>query len=155
MINRVVLVGRLTKDPELKYTNSNIGVASFTLAVNRNFVGKDEVKADFIPCVAWDIGKYKQAENVAKYLHKGSLCGVDGRIQTRNYEASDGTRRYITEVIADNVRFLDSKPKDDEHKQYDNSKQNIPEHLKPNHEKSDDPFFASSNIDIEEDDLPF
>jgi single-strand DNA-binding protein len=125
MINRVVLVGRLTKDPELRYTNSNVGVASFTLAVNRNFVGKDEVKADFIPCVAWDIGKYKQSENVAKYLNKGSLCGVDGRIQTHNYEASDGTRRYITEVIADNVRFLDSKPKDDEHKQYSNLDQEV------------------------------
>ena len=117
MINRVVLVGRLTKDPELRYTNSNIAVATFTMAVNRNFTNADgKNEADFIPCVAWK----KSAENVSKYLNKGSLVGVDGRIQTRNYEANDGTRRYITEVIADNVRFLDSKPKDDEHKQYSN-----------------------------------
>jgi single-strand DNA-binding protein len=152
MINRVVLVGRLTKDPELRYTNSNIAVATFTLAVDRGFKNAaGEKETDFIPIVTWK----KSAENVGKYLHKGSLVGVDGRIQTRNYEASDGTRRYITEVIADNVRFLDSKPKDDEHKQYDNSKQNIPEHLKPNHEKSEDPFFKSSTDDIDTDEIPF
>ena len=114
MINRVVLVGRLTKDPELKFTSSNIAVVTFTLAVNRNFSnseGKEE--ADFIQCVAWR----KTAENVGKYVRKGSLVGVDGRIQTRNYEAQDGTKRYITEVVADNVRFLDSKPKDETKKQ--------------------------------------
>jgi single-strand DNA-binding protein len=114
MINRVVLVGRLTKDPELRYTNSNVGVVSFTLAVNRNYVGKDEVKADFIPCVAWNRGKYMQADNCAKYLHKGSLAAVEGTIQTRNYEASDGTKRYITEIICDSVKFLDPKEKQDE-----------------------------------------
>jgi single-strand DNA-binding protein len=149
MINRVVLVGRLTKDPELRYTNSNIAVATFTMAVDRGFTNADGKKeTDFIPIVVWK----KSAENVAKYLNKGSLVGVDGRIQTRNYEASDGTRRYITEVVADSVKFLDSKPKDDSTAQYD-TKQEIPESLKK--EEKEDPFFASSNIEIDDDDLPF
>jgi single-strand DNA-binding protein len=111
MINRAVLVGRLTKDPELRYTNSNIAVATFTLAVDRGFKNaQGEKETDFIPIVVWK----KSAENVAKYLNKGSLVGVDGRIQTRNYEAADGTRRYITEVVADSVKFLDSKPKEND-----------------------------------------
>jgi single-strand DNA-binding protein len=149
MINRVVLVGRLTKDPELRYTNSNIAVGTFTMAVDRGFTNAaGEKETDFLPIVVWK----KSAENVAKYLHKGSLCGVDGRIQTRNYEAADGTRRYITEVVADSVKFLDSKPKDDSTAQYDTT-QEIPESLKK--EEKVDPFFASSNIDISEDDLPF
>ena len=108
MINRVILVGRLTKDPELRYTNTNIAVTTFTLAVNR-FV-KDEV--DFIQCVAWK----KNAENTSKYVHKGSLVGVDGRIQTRNYE-KDGRTIYITEVICDNVAFLESKNQSQEQQQ--------------------------------------
>jgi single-strand DNA-binding protein len=149
MINRTVLVGRITKDVELRYTNSNIAVATFTMAVNRGFKNADgKEETDFIPIVVWRKG----AENVAKYLHKGSLCGVDGRIQTRNYEASDGTRRYITEVVADSVKFLDSKPKDDSTAQYDTT-QEIPESLKK--EEKEDPFFASSNIDISDDELPF
>jgi single-strand DNA-binding protein len=94
----------------------------------------------------------KSAENVAKYLNKGSLVGVDGRIQTRNYEAADGTRRYITEVVADIVKFLDSKPKDDSTAQYD-TKREISNSLQK--EKSGDAFFASSNIEVDDDDLPF
>jgi len=109
MINRVILVGRLTKDPELRYTTTNIAVTTFTLAVNR-FV-KDEV--DFIQCVAWK----KNAENTSKYVHKGSLVGVDGRIQVRNYEAKDGTKRYITEVVCDSVAFLESKNQSQEQTQ--------------------------------------
>jgi single-strand DNA-binding protein len=144
MINRVVLVGRLTKDPELRYTNSNIAVATFTMAVDRGFKNAaGEKETDFIPIVVWK----KSAESVAKYLHKGSLVGLDGRIQTRNYEASDGTRRYITEVVADNVRFLDSKPKDDEHKQY------VP--TQPKEEKPTNPFFESNIPDIDPDEIPF
>ena len=87
MINRVVLVGRLTKDPELRYTPNGIPVSTFTLAVNRTFTNRQgEREADFINCVVWR----KQAENVANYLRKGSLAGVEGRIQTRSYEAQDG-----------------------------------------------------------------
>ena len=105
MLNRVILIGRLTRDPELKYIPSGTPVASFTLAVDRPFLNKDgEKEADFIPIVVWR----KQAENCANYLGKGSLVAVDGRMQVRNYE-QDGQRRYITEVVADSVRFLDRK----------------------------------------------
>lgn len=105
MLNRVILIGRLTRDPELKYIPSGTPVASFTLAVDRPFLNKDgEREADFIPIVVWR----KQAENCANYLGKGSLVAVDGRMQVRTYE-QDGQRRYITEVIADSVRFLDRK----------------------------------------------
>lgn len=105
MLNRVILIGRLTRDPELKYIPSGTPVASFTLAVDRPFVNKEgEREADFIPIVVWR----KQAENCANYLGKGSLVAVDGRMQVRTYE-QDGQRRYITEVVADSVRFLDRK----------------------------------------------
>lgn len=105
LLNRVILIGRLTRDPELKYIPSGTPVASFTLAVDRPFLNKDgEREADFIPIVVWR----KQAENCANYLGKGSLVAVDGRMQVRSYE-QDGQRRYVTEVIADSVRFLDRK----------------------------------------------
>lgn len=158
MINRVVLVGRLTKDPELRFTSNNVAVATFTLAVNRNFTTSDgKQEADFIPCVVWR----KPAENVGKYVRKGSLVGVDGRIQTRNYEAQDGTRRYITEVVCDNVRFLDTRataPQQTESKSYSNdtfeqNKFNPFDSVKE--EKSEDPFSSASSIEIGDDDLPF
>jgi single-strand DNA-binding protein len=106
MLNRVVLIGRLTKDPELRYTPSGVAVASFTLAVERNFKGANgEREADFIPCVV-----FKQlAELCANYLAKGRLAAVDGRLQIRTYDAQDGQRRWVTEVVADNVRFLSPK----------------------------------------------
>ncbi|HDT9193057.1 TPA: single-stranded DNA-binding protein, partial [Listeria monocytogenes] len=98
MMNRVVLVGRLTKDPELRYTPAGVAVATFTLAVNRPFKnGQGEQEADFIQCVVWR----KPAENVANFLKKGSLAGVDGRVQTRNYEGNDGKRVYVTEIVAE------------------------------------------------------
>lgn len=91
MINRVILVGRLTKDPELRYTPSGVAVATFTLAVNRPFTNQQgEREADFIQCVVWR----RQAENVANFLKKGSLAGVDGRLQTRSYENQEGRRVY-------------------------------------------------------------
>lgn len=106
MINRVVLIGRLTKDPELKYTQTGMAVCRFTLAVNRAFKSADgEQQADFINCVTWR----KQAENVANYLKKGSLAGVDGRIQTGSFEGQDGKRVYTTEVVADGTQFLEPK----------------------------------------------
>ena len=106
MLNRAILIGRLTKDPELKYTPNGTAVATFTLAVNRfrsNAQGEQE--ADFVPIVVWQ----KQAENCANYLGKGSLAAVDGRIQVRSFEGKDGNRRWVTEIVADNVRFLDKK----------------------------------------------
>ncbi|MFP4186895.1 MAG: single-stranded DNA-binding protein [Acholeplasmataceae bacterium] len=105
MINRVILVGRITRDPELKTTQSNIPVVSFTLAVNRQFTNQDgEREADFIQCVVWR----RQAENVATYVKKGSLLGIDGRIQTRKYESERGTV-FVTEVVCDSVQFLEPK----------------------------------------------
>jgi single-strand DNA-binding protein len=106
MLNRVVLIGRLTRDPELKYTPNGVAVASFTLAVDRNWANaQGERETDFIPIVVWQ----KQAENCANYLSKGSLAAVDGRLQVRSYDGKDGQRRWVTEVIAENVRFLDKK----------------------------------------------
>lgn len=106
MINRVVLVGRLTRDPELKYTTNGIANLRFSVAVNRTFTNQNgERQADFINCVAWR----GQAENMSKFLRKGSLIGVEGRIETGSYQAQDGTTRYTTDVIADNVQFLEPR----------------------------------------------
>ena len=105
-MNRVVLVGRLTKQPDLRFTaGKGTAIANFTLAVNRRFKTEGQPEADFIPIVVWG----KQAENVANYLNKGSQAAVTGSIQTRSYEAKDGTKRYVTEINADEVQFLDSK----------------------------------------------
>lgn len=105
MINRTVLVGRLTKDPELKYTQTGIAVTRFTIACNRAFKNDGEQQADFINCVAWR----KTAENTANFLKKGSLCGIEGRIQTGSFEGTDGKRVYTTEVVADSVQFLEPR----------------------------------------------
>jgi single-strand DNA-binding protein len=106
MLNKVVLIGRLTKDPDLRYTTSNIPTVNFTLAVNRPFTNQSGVReADFINVIVWR----KQAENVKKYITKGSLVAVEGRIQTRNYEDKEGKKVYVTEVVADNVQFLEPK----------------------------------------------
>ena len=111
MINRVVLVGRLTRDPELKYTTNGIANLRFSVAVNRTFTNQNgERQADFINCVAWR----GQAENMAKFLRKGSLIGVEGRIETGSYQAQDGTTRYTTDVIADNVQFLEPRSANNE-----------------------------------------
>lgn len=108
MLNRVILIGRLTRDPELRYTPAGVAVAQFTLAVDRPFSrdagGEREREADFIPVVTWR----QLAETCANYLRKGRLAAVEGRIQVRNYENNEGRRVYVTEVIADNVRFLES-----------------------------------------------
>jgi single-strand DNA-binding protein len=104
-MNRVELIGRITRDPELRYTGSNIATTRFTLAVNRPFQGQNgEQGTDFINIVVWR----KQAENVKKYCSKGSLVAVEGRIQTGSYE-KDGQRVYTTDVVADSVQFLESK----------------------------------------------
>ena len=106
MINKAILVGRITKDPELKHTGTNIPVAQFTIAINRQFQNaQGEREADFIQCVVWR----KQAENLANFIRKGSLIGVEGRLQTRNYQDQNGQTKYITEVVCDNVQFLEPK----------------------------------------------
>ena len=106
MLNRIVLIGRLTRDPELRFTPNGRAVCSFTLAVDRPFTNQEgNREADFINIVVWN----KPAENCAQYLGKGKLAAVDGRLQIRSYDGNDGQRRWVTEVIAEQVRFLSPK----------------------------------------------
>ncbi len=110
MINKTLLIGRLTKDPEVKKFKDGTSVASFTLAVDRNYKNKDGVReADFIPVVAWR----KTAELLEKYTHRGEMLAVVGRLQTRSYETPDGSKRYVTEVVVDEVQFVQTKEKSD------------------------------------------
>ena len=171
MINRVVLVGRLTKDPEYRTTPSGVSVATFTLAVNRTFTNaQGEREADFINCVVFR----KQADNVNNYLFKGSLAGVDGRIQSRSYENQEGRRIFVTEVVCDSVQVLEPKNQNQRHGQEGNnnfqnfggqqSGQNTSSYQNnnnnnnntSNNNQSDNPFAnANGPIDISDDDLPF
>lgn len=105
MINRIVLVGRMTRDPELRRTNTGTAVTSFTLAVNRSIKTADGQEADFINCVVWN----KVAENVEQYCSKGSLVGIEGRLRSRSYDNAQGQKVYVTEVVCDSVQFLDTK----------------------------------------------
>ena len=151
MINRAVLTGRLTKDIELRYTQSGVAVGSFTLAVDRNFKNaNNEREVDWINFVIWR----KAAEAFANFTHKGSLVGIDGRIQTRNYEKQQGQRVYVTEVVAETFQVMESR-KDQQGGQsqggYSNPSQATPNFARDNSE----PFGNSSPMDISEDDLPF
>lgn len=142
MINRVILVGRLTKDPEYRTTPNGIDVANFTLAVNRNFKSKNgEQQADFINVVVFR----NQAQNVNNYLSKGSLAGVDGRMQSRSYENKEGQRVFVTEVVADSVQFLEPK---------NNNQQNgQPQQQRGQAPAGNNPF--DNGTDIDNSDLPF
>ena len=146
MINNITLVGRLTKDADLKYTSSGTAVGTFTLAVNRQFTNQaGEREADFINCVIWR----KNAENFANFTRKGSLVGITGRIQTRNYENKEGQRVYVTEVVAENFALLESK------KDGASNGQTGQSNTRSSHQPSD-PFSShSESIDISDDDLPF
>ncbi len=156
MINNVVLVGRLTKDPDLRYTANGTGVATFTLAVNRNFTNQDgNREADFINCVVWR----KSAETLANYAHKGTLLGVTGRIQTRSYENQQGQRIYVTEVVAENFQLLESRNTNEQRQKNpshsnDNFQDGQSKNAMPDSNRDSDPFSGSS-IDISDDDLPF
>ncbi|KWU39923.1 single-stranded DNA-binding protein [Levilactobacillus brevis] len=144
MINRVVLTGRLTRDVDLRYTQGGAAVATFNLAVDRRFTNQQgEREADFVSCVIWR----KPAENFANFFHKGSLVGIEGRIQTRNYENKQGQRVYVTEVIVENFSFLESKNSTGNGSYQNNWPQN----------NTSDPFAnnAGDPIDITDDDLPF
>lgn len=152
-MNKVFLIGRLTKDPELRYTGSNIAVATFSIAINRPFTNQaGEKDVDYINIVVWR----KQAENVKNYLIQGSQVAIDGRIQTRNYEDETGKKRYITEVVADSVQFLGSKNKTESNPS--STKEPTPydfaEETSINVEK--DPFADfGNNIEISDEELPF
>lgn len=156
MINNLTLVGRLTKDPDLKYTGNGTAVATFTLAVNRNFTNQSgEREADFISCVIWR----KPAETLANYAKKGVLIGVTGRIQTRSYDNQQGQKVYVTEVIADNFQLLESKKADSSQNTQgggvSNSQttNNANSHQNRNNVQSDP--FSNSSIDIDDSSLPF
>ncbi|XRJ97314.1 single-stranded DNA-binding protein [Latilactobacillus sakei] len=149
MINRVVLVGRLTRDVDLRYTKSGTAVGQFTMAVNRQYTNANgDREADFLNCIIWR----KSAENLSNFTHKGSLVGIDGRLQTRNYENKEGQRVYVTEVVVDNFSLLDSKASGEASgKQSANHTQN-----KPQQNNQSDPFANTGQaIDISDDDLPF
>ncbi|EKD7143302.1 single-stranded DNA-binding protein [Listeria innocua] len=149
MMNRVVLVGRLTKDPELRYTPNGVAVATFTLAINRTFTNQaGEREADFINCVVWR----KPAENVANYLRIGSLAGVDGRVQTRNYEGNDGKRVYVTEIVAESVQFLEPRNKGQRQGEQSTTISNIPAATDSGYRE---PLPEKGPIEITDDDLPF
>lgn len=172
MLNRVVLVGRLTRDPDLRYTPNGVAVANFTIAVNRPFSNQQgDREADFINCVVWR----RPAENLANYMKKGSLIGVDGRVQTRNFEGQDGKRVYVTEIVADSVQFLETKGSQgggqyqsdgyqgnqNNQNQYQqnpfssNQNQGFNQNQNQN-QNQEDPFKNNGEpIDISDDDLPF
>ncbi|MFD2638461.1 single-stranded DNA-binding protein [Piscibacillus salipiscarius] len=163
MLNRVVLVGRLTKDPDLRYTPNGVAVANFTVAVNRPFSNQQgNREADFINCVIWR----RQAENLANYMKKGSMIGVDGRIQTRSFDGQDGKRVFITEVVAESVQFLESKGSSQGGQNMQgNPAPNTSNQGSPNQnqggfnqsQQDDNNPFAEKGepVDISDDDLPF
>lgn len=149
MINRVVLVGRMTRDPELRRTNTGAAVTSFTLALNRNYKAADGQQADYINCVVWN----KIAENVEKYCSKGSLVGVEGRLRSRNYDNAQGQKIYVVEVVCDSVQFIETKA----NREREQQKQEV--------KKVTEPFYMAdlendfnndfNSFDIMEDDIQF
>ncbi|WP_436877195.1 single-stranded DNA-binding protein [Mammaliicoccus sciuri] len=171
MINRVVLVGRLTKEPEYRVTPSGVQVATFTLAINRTFTNQNgERQADFINCVVFRT----PAENVNKYLNKGNLAGIEGRLQSRSYENNEGKRVYVTEVVCDSVQFLEPKSNNQQQSNYQPPQYNQQQgYQQQNYQQSNNyqqpqnnqyqapqqqhnPFTnANGPIDLKDDDLPF
>ncbi|MFB5967458.1 single-stranded DNA-binding protein [Streptococcus thermophilus] len=148
MMNSVCLVGRMTKDAELKYTVNNIAVASFSLAVNRNFKDANgEREADFINCVIWR----QQAENLANWAKKGALIGITGRIQTRSYENQQGQRVYVTEVVAENFQMLESRAA----REGGNANNSYSQQQVPNFARESGSYGNAKPMDISDDMLPF
>lgn len=159
-MNKAILIGRLTRDPELRTTPTGRNVCQFSIAVNRTYTSASgEREADFINCVVWD----KQAENLARYQKKGNQIAVDGRIQTRNYDDKDGKRVYVTEILATNISFLDAKGTGNAS---NNSLYGMPEPPMQQEESipekmetvsvEKDPFEAfGDSIEISDNDLPF
>ncbi|MFA1819651.1 single-stranded DNA-binding protein [Virgibacillus oceani] len=171
MLNRVVLVGRLTRDPDLRYTANGTAVANFTVASDRPFTNQQgERETDFVNCVTWR----RQAENLANYMKKGSMIGVDGRVQTRRYDNQEGKTVFVTEILAENIQFLESKgssqnrggeepsgfQQNRNQNQYQpNQNQNQSQNQNQNpsqNQNQENPFSSSGDpIDISDDDLPF
>lgn len=157
-MNRVVLVGRITKDPELRRTNSGIPYVRFTVAVNRRFQNKNgEREADFINCVAWR----QTAELIGKYVTKGNQIGVDGQIQTSSFDDQNGVRQFMTQVVCESIHFLESRKQNDNNQYGYYNQSNYQEQSNQGsyrnnyeNEKHEDPF-ENINSDISSDDLPF
>ncbi len=167
-MNKVILIGRLARDPELRTTPSNLSVATFTIAISRAFTPQGgQAETDFINCVVWR----KQAENLTRYCHKGSQIAVEGRIQSRNYQAQDGSRRYVTEVLCDTITFLGSKD-DNQGGNFANNSYQVPVNNNMSYQASqdmgpdissmpttditEDPFKDfGEEITLSDDDLPF
>lgn len=149
-MNKVILIGRLSQDPEMRTTPNGVATTTFNIAVSRNFTNQNgERETDFFRCVAWR----KQAENIARYCHKGTQVAVEGRLQTNNYEAQDGTRRYSTDIVCDNVSFLGSRG--DSTNQNSSAPQNMENDVEVN-ESSEDPFKDfGDEVTLTDDDLPF
>ena len=152
-INNVTLVGRLVRDPELKNTAQGVANVSFTLAVNRNYKNdQGQREADFINIVIWR----KQAELLAEYATKGTLLGITGRIQTRNYENQQGQRIYVTEVVADNFQLLESRGAQQGQQQNQRPQQQRQNNPRNNQQRQNQPDpFRGSPMEISDDDLPF
>lgn len=154
MINRVILVGRLTKDPVLRKTQSNASVASFTCAVNRRFQSQEQT-TDFINCVCWN----KTADFISQYGRKGALVGIEGRIQSRSYDDATGKRVYVTEVVCDSIQLLESKSVNENRMASAGSQtmQNdyYPDVADTNNDYADDNFDSGLSLGISSDDLPF
>lgn len=148
MINRVVLVGRMTKDPELRRTANGIAVTSFTLALNRNFNSADGQQADYIPCVVWN----KVAENVERYCSKGSLVGVEGHLQSRTYDNAQGQKVFVIEAVCNSVQFIDTRDNTNELNK-DAVHQKAKEYN--NRDIRLDEVESSLGFDISEDDIQF
>lgn len=142
MINRVVLVGRLTKDPVLRKTQSGASITSYTVACDRRVKTEGQPTADFINCVAWN----KTADVIQQYTHKGSLVGVEGRIQTRSYDGNDGRKVFVTEVLTDSIQFLDTKNS--------NESAYVPDTSAASNNYDTQSSYESA-LDISSDDLPF
>ena len=152
-MNRALLVGRLTKDPELRTTTSGMAITRFTIAVSEPFTNKNgERETNFISCSTFN----KQAENVAKYCHKGSLVSAEGRIRTGSYDAQDGTKRYTTEVVCDRINFLSSKTGNEPSMNDNNFMPNDDMSAMETADLSEDPFKSfGEEITLSSDDLPF
>ena len=152
-MNKVLLVGRLTRDPELRTTPSGMAVARFTLAVSQNFTNKNgERGADFINCSAWG----RQAGNISKYCQKGSLVSAEGRIRTGSYDAQDGTKRYTTEVVCDMVNFLSTKNSGSSNQRDDFMPEDMMNMPMETADLTEDPFKSfGEEITLSSDDLPF
>ena len=146
MLNKVILIGRTTKEVDLRRTSSGTAVATFTLAVDNRFVLKDgKSSTDFISCVAWS----NTAETMEKYVRKGALIAVEGRIQTRNYDNKDGNRVYITEVVVENMRMLESR---NDRGSYNNLSSYEPSNSRDTYTEVESPEIE---YNISDDDLPF